>query len=70
MLDNPSILLTVDVEDWFQVENFKKCIHFSAWDSFELQLKKYASAFDLFDSIKTSVRRHMPGGGHLTPCAT
>jgi polysaccharide deacetylase family protein (PEP-CTERM system associated) len=25
------ILLTFDVEDWFQVENFKQCIPFSSW---------------------------------------
>ncbi|MCI5142161.1 MAG: polysaccharide deacetylase, partial [Candidatus Electrothrix sp. ATG1] len=28
-----TILLTFDVEDWFQVENFKQYIPFSAWDS-------------------------------------
>lgn len=28
----PIILLTVDVEDWFQVENFKPYISFESWD--------------------------------------
>lgn len=28
----PTILLTVDVEDWFQVENFKPYISFESWD--------------------------------------
>ncbi|WP_041279480.1 XrtA system polysaccharide deacetylase [Desulfobacula toluolica] len=35
-----SILLTFDVEDWFQVENFKSYIEFSIWDSLELRVKK------------------------------
>jgi peptidoglycan-N-acetylglucosamine deacetylase len=34
------ILLTVDVEDWFQVENFKPWIPFDSWDSRELRVEK------------------------------
>ena len=34
------ISLTFDVEDWFQVENFKAYIDFSTWRSFELRVKK------------------------------
>jgi hypothetical protein len=37
---NPSILLTIDVEDWFQVENFKPWIPFSSWPSYELRVEK------------------------------
>lgn len=37
---NKSILLTFDVEDWFQVENFKPYIEFSTWNSFELRVEK------------------------------
>jgi polysaccharide deacetylase family protein (PEP-CTERM system associated) len=29
---NPILLLTVDVEDWFQVENFKPYIPFDSWE--------------------------------------
>lgn len=36
----PAILLTVDVEDWFQVENFKRSISFSSWSSQELRVEK------------------------------
>jgi len=36
----PAILLTIDVEDWFQVENFKSYIDFSTWNSFELRVEK------------------------------
>ena len=35
-----SILLTFDVEDWFQVENFKEYIPFSSWNSLELRVEK------------------------------
>ena len=46
------IMLTIDVEDWFQVENFKPWIPFSSWDSFELRVEKNVNRLlDLFDSI-------------------
>ena len=46
------ILLTVDVEDWFQVENFKKYIPFSSWSSHELRVEKNTHRIlDLFDSF-------------------
>jgi polysaccharide deacetylase family protein (PEP-CTERM system associated) len=37
---NPTILLTIDVEDWFQVENFKQWIPFSSWSSCEFRVEK------------------------------
>ena len=47
------ILLTIDVEDWFQVENFKQCIPFSSWSSYELRVEKNTHhLLDLLDSIK------------------
>lgn len=47
-----AILLTVDVEDWFQVENFKPWIPFSTWDSSELRVEDNTKRLlDLFDSI-------------------
>jgi polysaccharide deacetylase family protein (PEP-CTERM system associated) len=46
------ILLTVDVEDWFQVENFKTWMPYSTWDSRELRVEKNTHRIlDLFDSI-------------------
>ncbi len=38
--DNKSILLTFDVEDWFQVENFKEYIPYSSWSSKELRVEQ------------------------------
>jgi len=39
-LENKTILLTFDVEDWFQVENFKEHISYSSWASRELRVEK------------------------------
>jgi polysaccharide deacetylase family protein (PEP-CTERM system associated) len=48
------ILLTIDVEDWFQVENFKQCISFSSWQSYELRVEKNTHRLlDLLDSEST-----------------
>lgn len=33
-------LITIDVEDWFQVENFSSYITHSQWDSMELRINK------------------------------
>ena len=47
------ILLTIDVEDWFQVENFKQYIPFSSWSYRELRVEKNTNhLLDLLDSIK------------------
>jgi len=47
-----NILLTIDVEDWFQVENFKQCIPYSSWSSCELRVEKNTHRLlDLFDSF-------------------
>ena len=60
------ILLTIDVEDWFQVENFKPWIPFSAWDSFELRVEKNTHLLlDLFDSIELDSQ-----GKTITPKVT
>lgn len=34
-----SILITIDVEDWFQVENFKELVSFDSWSSFDLRVE-------------------------------
>ncbi|WDN87045.1 hypothetical protein BuS5_00013 [Desulfosarcina sp. BuS5] len=47
------IILTIDVEDWFQVENFKPWISYSTWSSRELRVeKKTNQLLDLLDSLK------------------
>ena len=33
-------MITIDVEDWFQVENFKPYIPFSTWDTRELRVEQ------------------------------
>ncbi|MCP4117320.1 MAG: DUF3473 domain-containing protein [Desulfobacteraceae bacterium] len=49
---NKSILLTVDVEDWFQVENFKAYIPYSSWNDRELRVESNTrKLLDLFDSF-------------------
>ncbi len=53
-VENKSILLTFDIEDWFQVENFKKYIKFLTWNSFELRVEKNTiKILDLLDSFST-----------------
>jgi hypothetical protein len=48
----PSFLLTIDVEDWFQVENLRPWIPFSTWDSRELRVEANVhKLLDLFDEI-------------------
>ncbi|MBN1847925.1 MAG: DUF3473 domain-containing protein [Deltaproteobacteria bacterium] len=50
---NSTILITIDVEDWFQVENFKQYIPFSSWSSRQLRVEENTHhLLDLFDSIK------------------
>lgn len=44
------ILLTVDVEDWFQVENFKQVISFDDWPHMECRVEQNTRLLlDLFD---------------------
>jgi len=55
--ERKTILLTFDVEDWFQVENFKEYIPYSSWDSRELRVKKNTiDLLDLLDSAPTQVQ--------------
>ncbi|MBN2034871.1 MAG: DUF3473 domain-containing protein [Deltaproteobacteria bacterium] len=49
----PNILLTIDVEDWFHVENFKGCIPYSSWPSCELRVERNTHRLlDLFDEAR------------------
>jgi hypothetical protein len=46
-------LLTIDVEDWFQVENFKPYIPFSSWPERELRVERNVhKLLDLFDELE------------------
>lgn len=60
--DAKYFLITIDVEDWFQVENFKPFIQFSSWKSQSLRVEKNIHRLlDLFDSAGTarqSLQRH------------
>ena len=52
-MNHYNILLTIDLEDWFQVENFKKWIPFSSWSSQELRVEKNTHRIlDILDSIE------------------
>lgn len=49
---NPAILLTFDVEDWFQVENLKSRIPVSTWHQRELRVEKNTRLIlDLLDGV-------------------
>jgi polysaccharide deacetylase family protein (PEP-CTERM system associated) len=64
MIDRHHILLTIDVEDWFQVENFKPWIPFSSWSSHELRVEKNTHRIlNLLDSVELqpSAISHQPG---------
>jgi polysaccharide deacetylase family protein (PEP-CTERM system associated) len=52
-----TILLTFDVEDWFQVENFKQYIPYCTWPDRELRVKKNTLALlDILDAFPGRVR--------------
>ena len=47
--DLKTFLFTVDVEDWFQVENFKPSIPFDTWNDQELRVERNThKLLDLF----------------------
>jgi polysaccharide deacetylase family protein (PEP-CTERM system associated) len=53
MITPKSILITIDVEDWFQVENFKPYIPFSSWPERELRVERNVhKLLDLFDELE------------------
>jgi polysaccharide deacetylase family protein (PEP-CTERM system associated) len=55
--DKKTILLTFDVEDWFQVENFKECIPYTTWPSRELRVEKNTvELLNLLDGSRTAVK--------------
>lgn len=67
-LDNSKyFLITIDVEDWFQVENFKTLIPFETWNARELRVERNVHRLlDLFDSIKLPPIKHSTTGALKT----
>jgi len=64
------ILLTFDVEDWFQVENFKPYIPFSSWPRRELRVEQNThKLLDLLDqqSNQPPLPRSGIGSDHFHP---
>ncbi|MEE4352683.1 MAG: XrtA system polysaccharide deacetylase [Desulfatiglans sp.] len=51
-----SLLFTVDVEDWFQVENFKKYVPFSSWPSYGMRVQENTQR--LLDLLESSGNVH------------
>ncbi|GAB6905483.1 Polysaccharide deacetylase family protein [Desulfosarcina cetonica] len=52
MTTNKKILITIDVEDWFQVENFKSSISYDSWHRQELRVERNTHRLlDLFDEM-------------------
>ena len=50
--DAKYFLITIDVEDWFQVENFKPWIPFETWGRRELRIERNVHRLlDMFDAI-------------------
>ncbi len=57
MNSKKSILITVDVEDWFQVENFKPWIPYSTWPERELRVEKNThKLLDIFDMAVSALK--------------
>ncbi len=57
IISSKVILLTFDVEDWFQVENLRPWMPFSSWDNLELRVERNTHhVLDLLDG----------GGGHAS----
>lgn len=48
-----TIILTIDVEDWFQVENFKSHIPYESWNNREFRVEKNTNRIlDLLDLVE------------------
>jgi polysaccharide deacetylase family protein (PEP-CTERM system associated) len=63
MRNKSHIILTIDVEDWFQVENFKPWIPFSSWDHCDLRVEKNIHRLlDLFDEAEVRGQSTDDGG--------
>ena len=59
MRNKSHIILTIDVEDWFQVENFKPWIPFSSWGHCDLRVEKNIHRLlDLFDEAEVRGQKY------------
>ncbi len=55
--ENNPVLITIDVEDWFQVENLRSACPISRWDEFELRVEKNLNnILEIFQDISPSIR--------------
>lgn len=52
--DSKTILLTIDVEDWFQVENFKEYIPYATWPTRELRVVR--NTLELLDLLGNATK--------------
>ena len=73
--DAKYFLITIDVEDWFQVENFKPWISFETWGRRELRIERNVHRLlDMFDAISLAPSPTATGSikstNTLTPPAT
>jgi polysaccharide deacetylase family protein (PEP-CTERM system associated) len=60
-------LFTVDVEDWFQVENFKTYIPHTIWDSLDLRVERNThKLLDLFDEFSEELSGQGVNAEHRT----
>jgi polysaccharide deacetylase family protein (PEP-CTERM system associated) len=54
--EKPTLIISVDLEDWFQVENLRQARPLDTWDSCELRVEKNVrDLLDLFDRHGVSV---------------
>lgn len=52
-----TILLTFDIEDWFQVENFKEYVPYSSWDSKEFRAENNTNEIlNILDSTGKKIK--------------
>jgi len=70
----PHILLTIDVEDWFQVENLRPCCPVSSWSTFELRVERNThKLLDLFNEVscqRSAVSEQHPGSSIQYPASS
>lgn len=62
-INTKTILITIDVEDWFQVENLRPWFPQTSWDNQDLRVEANThKLLDLFDSINTQGNTQKPKG--------
>ena len=62
-----TFLITIDVEDWFQVENFKPYIPYTTWDTRDLRVERNThKLLDLFDESGAGSRTNRANSTNST----